>query len=399
MRLIVKTSSLLAAVVLACVASLASTGAANAADLGTVWRNATVPAGVAGLDSIAFGNGVFIGVNGAGYVVRSTDGKTWTQVEYSQSVAWNSVAFGGGSFVLVGDDSGTSYFEYSTDNGLNFAHSTTSALTGSGYVGLSFGQDANGDDLFLALDTSSNCYHAVSDDYGVTWVDGDNCDSSGDTWEYSAYGNGVWVSLSDAPSVEFNSDPAGSTWDPVNFTGSVTAQSGDVLSQVAFNGSEFMFLSYDTNGDVYVYTSTDGENWPDGVLTSGLTSNEYYGLAWDGVAWLAGAGGSGTGIYRSVDGVNWVLVDDNNTQWGAFALGNGIVVAGGQPTNSTGAQGLNSTIAVGWSTATSTPGPNPSPSELPQTGINQDGMWTTVFIASIMLAVGITVLYRTKRKS
>lgn len=384
-------------------AVLLGAGLASAAPIGTTWTTATVPAGVAGLDSIASGNGVFVGVNGAGYVVRSTDGMSWTVVE-TTSVVWNSVAFGGGSFVLVGDDNGTPYFEYSTDNGASFTASSLN-LIGSEYAGLSFGQDSNGDDLFLALDTSTNCYHAVSDDFGVTWVDGDNCDSSGDIWEYSAYGSGVWVSVSDAPSVEFNSDPAGSTWDPVNFTGTIFPIAGDVLSQVSFNGSEFMFLDYDGNGDVYVYTSTDGENWPDGVLASGLTQNAYAGLSWDGAAWIAGAGGTGTGIYRSVDGVNWTQVDANNTQWYSFALGNSILVAGGQPQNST-TTGLNSTIAIGWSTATVAPTPSPtststaqpSQSALAHTGASAVQLTGWGVGAFAMLAFGGILANRTRAR-
>ncbi|WP_281786504.1 LPXTG cell wall anchor domain-containing protein [Aurantimicrobium sp. INA4] len=384
----------IAALAVAVVAAFIPVASANAADMGTTWNNATLPNGAAGLDSIAFGNGVFVGVNTQGDVLRSTDGKTWSSVQQS-NVVWSSAAFGGGVFVILGEDGSGPVFKRSTDNGVTFSNANSSGLSSSGYTGLSFGQNT-----FIAMDTQSGCFVAVSTDSGQTWNDGGSSDSC-DEYQSSVFGNGVWVSASTSPSVEFNNDPVGSGWNSVQFAnGDPTPQSGEVLSELSFNGTEFMFLIHGLNGSVYKYTSTDGENWSARTLTNGLPSSEYSGLAWDGAAWLAGAGGSGTGIYRSSDGVAWTRVDANNTQWYSFAAGSGIVVSGGQPQVSTGAQGLNSTIAVGWSADTPAPSPSPtpspSPSELPKTGISSGNVLQSLFIGGLLVALGALLVRRVK---
>lgn len=381
--------SLFAALAISIVAVVSSVVPVHAADMGTTWNNATLPSATAGLDSIAFGNGVFVGVNTQGDILRSTDGKTWTSIQQT-SVVWSSAAFGGGVFVILGDDGSGPIFKRSSDNGVTFSNANSSALNSGGYTGLSYGQSK-----FIALDTQGNCDVAVSSDAGQTWVDGASSDSC-DSYISSAFGNNTFVSISSAPSIEFTTNPNSVNWNPVNFGSNVYPLSGDTPSQIAFNGSVFMFLLFDTNGDVYVYTSSDGENWADGVATSGLPSSEYSGLAWDGAAWLAGANGNGEGIYRSVDGVSWTQVDSNNTQWYSFATGSGIVVAGGQPQPSTGAQGLNSTIAVGWSTATTPPSPV-NPSTLPNTGMNAVSMTISAIAALGLIGFGMIVLRRSRK--
>lgn len=383
----------IAALAIAVVAAFIPVASANAADMGTTWNNATLPNGAAGLDSIAFGNGVFVGVNTQGDILRSTDGKTWSSVQQS-NVVWSSAAFGGGVFVILGEDGSGPVFKRSTDNGVSFSNATSGALNSGGYTGLSYGQGQ-----FIAMDTQGNCEVAVSSNAGQTWVNGASSDSC-DSYISSTFGNNKFVSISSAPSIEFTTNPSSVNWNPVTFGNNVYPLSGDTPSQIAYNGTEFMFLLFDSNGDVYVYTSTDGENWADGTATSGLPSSEYSGLAWDGNAWLAGANGNGTGIYRSADGVTWTRVDANNTQWYSFALGSGIVVAGGQPQVSTGVQGLNSTIAVGWSADTPAPSPSPtpspSPSELPKTGIFSGNVLQSLFIGGLLVALGALLVRRVK---
>lgn len=391
MKITQKIVGFLGVIALAVSASLMASTAANAADIGTTWSNATLPSGVAGMDSVAFGAGVFIGVNADGDIIRSTDGKAWTLVE-ATNVTWTSAVFGGGVFVILGDDNGAPVFRRSVNNGVSFASASASGLNSTSYTGLSYGQNT-----FVAFDTTSNSEVAVSTDAGQSWSDGAQSDS-GDEFQSSAFGNNMFVSVSTQPSIEFNSDPSGSSWNAVTFGSNVFPITGDTPSRIAFNGTRFMFLLLDTNGGVYSYTSTDGENWADGVSTVGLPSSEYSGLGWDGSAWLTGAGGTGTGIYRSVDGVTWTLVDANNTQWSAFALGNNIVVAGGQPQGST-AQGLNTTLAVGWSVPTVEPtvAPTPvTPTELPNTGMNPTSMTVSAAVAAFMIALGLVVLRRAR---
>lgn len=340
--------------------------------MGVTWNNATLPSGVAGLDSIAFGNGSFIGVNGDGEILRSTDGKVWTSISNNASITWNVVSFGGNTFVALGNDGTDPVFSRSSDNGASF--STPVAMSGSwsayDFIALTYGAGT-----FVAIDAKDGSnFTAVSTDNGQTWAQGEDTDS-GDDWESVTYGvvngTGMFVSSSDGPSFEFTTDPVNVAWDATSVTNNQDPLGGERPSNIGFNGTQFMFILQAQGGVMYKYVSTDGQLWESRVVVTGLPHSRYSGLTWDGSAWLIGAAGTGTGIYRSVDGVSWTQVDNNNTQWSTFAVGNGIVVAGGAPQGST-TQGLNSTIAVGWSEATSAPAPAPQPSTaaLAETGVN-----------------------------
>lgn len=366
--------------------------------MGVAWNNATLPSGVAGLNSISFGNSAFIGVNEDGQILRSVDGKVWSSVSNTPAITWNSVTFGGNTFVALGNDGAMPVFSRSTDGGSTF--SAPAVMDGS-WSAYDFKALTYGGGIFVALDakTPNDQFTAVSTDNGQTWVQGEDTDS-GDIWESVTYGvvngGGIFVSSSSGPSFEFSTDPVNVAWDATSVTNNEDPLGGERPSNIGFNGTQFMFILQAQGGVMYKYFSTDGQLWQSRVAVTGLPHSRYSGLIWDGSAWLIGAAGTGTGIFRSIDGVTWTQVDNNNTQWSTFAVGNGIVVAGGAPKGST-TQGLNSTIAVGWSEATSAPAPAPQPSEaaLAETGVNALPYLTGGFT---MIALGLVMIIARRKK-
>jgi hypothetical protein len=65
------------------------------------WRN-PVPNGN-GFLGMTFGNGLYVGVGGAGRIATSTDGATWTEQSSGTTMNLNDVVYSGTKFIAVGD--------------------------------------------------------------------------------------------------------------------------------------------------------------------------------------------------------------------------------------------------------------------------------------------------------
>lgn len=346
-----KTIKVIAALAIMASTSV-STVAASAATIGTSWSNATVTSGSAGLNAIAFHDGVFVGGNFAGDVLRSTDGKSWTRVVDDaqgdfNNIEWTAAAYGSGKFVLLGFENAQTWLTYSSDAGATFS-TPVSIFFSYRFTGLAYG---NG--KFVATDSEEEDGFTTYSENGVEWFTGGAIDNE-EAQASVTFGKGVFVSVSEDGSIAYTADPT-ADWTAANYT----APGFGRFSQVYFNGSKFLSIYLDSSDrdayKTYAFTSSDGINWSNALTTGGINGSRDWSIGWDGGAWLAGAGiipadtlQRGTGIYRSKDGINWKKVDDNNTQWRAFALGDGIVVAGGTPQAST-TTGLNAVQAIGWS--------------------------------------------------
>lgn len=399
-----KVASICAAIAIVLTSTLASAGAANASDIGVVWENGTLPQSVNGLETITFGNGIFVGANFSGDILRSTDGKNWVPILTAEQgdfgpIAWRAASFGNNAFVILGSENAKTWVSRSTDSGLTYSDPVVARSTW-GFDTLAFGNNA-----FVATD-KDNCggRSIYSINGGQTWIDGARM--VGRACQVGlAFGNNTFVSVSDGGTIDFSTD-RGTSWNGATYV-SGSAPHGNPFSDVLFNGSTFLTL-YTENSATYVYTSTNGQEWSR-VVASGISDSQGWSLGWDGSSWLAGAGGQLTGIFRSTDGINWIKVDDNNTQWRSFALGNQIIAVAGKPQSTTGSAGLNTTIAVGWSVGTNPPTPSPptpvppipdsnSSATLPATGWNSQSFELPTLIASLMLALGVTAVYLVRRR-
>ena len=132
---------------------------------------------------VAYGNGLWVAVGQAfsstGAYITSGDGLNWTNHSFSPNL--RNIAFGGGTFVIVGD---SGYLASST-TGLSWTQ------RGSGTSGAIYGV-CYGDTNFVAVGTSG--YMASSSD-GASWTLRNSGTTT--TLERVAYGGGTFVATGD----------------------------------------------------------------------------------------------------------------------------------------------------------------------------------------------------------
>jgi hypothetical protein len=234
------------------------------------------------LNDVAFGNGLFLGVNSGNTVSHSTDGSTWPgQSVWSGSTAFTRVSFANGRFFIMGSGSSG-----------QLLYSSTDASTWTGPVSL----NTNGIQKIV-------------------------------------YGNGVYVSLNEVITAnatwsEFRTSTDGATWSaPNQFT-------NHLFTDAVFASGRFVVL----NEVGAVLFSPDGTNW-----TEQLAPELFGGvkMAWDGSLYLV-SGVFGR-IVTSTDGTNWVrrTIGPQNSLVGIthsgglyVAVGGNLVPGGGDPYSS-----------------------------------------------------------------
>lgn len=181
-------------------------------DQGITWSLATSPN--VSIDSIAYGNGTFVGVSNAGRQLYSEDdGLSWVFADTEiTSYAWRSVVFSQGRFIAVGSSqiygsaNGTQI--YSDDNGHTWQVVTTPVISAWWAVA------ANGNGNLVAVDNASFAglsqnIMAYSNNNGLTWypavthVNGD--------FVHLVYGNGLYIGFSGAGANIYSTD-GGINW-------------------------------------------------------------------------------------------------------------------------------------------------------------------------------------------
>lgn len=149
-----------------------------------------------------YGNGAWLLYTGGATWYRSTDnGVTWTAFQPSNFAAYSGRVYGAGKFVVGGFNTSTSCIKYST-NGLSWTNAAT--------PNAQLGSIAYGNGTFVAVDISGTLgtIAATSPD-AVTWTLRTLPSSS--AWRSVAFGNGVFVALSNT-STNAATSTDGITW-------------------------------------------------------------------------------------------------------------------------------------------------------------------------------------------
>jgi hypothetical protein len=314
------------------------------------------------LEAAASGGGIYVAVGEDGFILRSINGTTWTQVSSGVEDDLWDVAYGNGVFVVVGG---------------NTVLVSSDGLTWNQYAppaGFSSYSITFGNGMFVAADSSDSVFTSPD---GITWTDVTL--SSSTTFTDITYGGGLFVVVGYGGTIV--TSPDASTWTP-RISGTTRA-----LWQATYKDTvPGLYVIVGESGTVL--TSSDGFTWrapvigisqtlmtvgygADGFVTSGSNSSSDAGHIWtssNGTGWLEQispayewffdtlyAGGSyflvGGKIITSTTGVDWSIVH-GATGWDIWsvAYGNGVYAAG----TMTG-QIIISSDGIRWTQPTSYP--------------------------------------------
>ena len=240
------------------------------------------------LQSVCYGNNMFVAVGAANYYMWSTDGKVFTEKSFGTGI-WYSVCYGNGMFVAVSVDGKCAWSE----DGKTF---TIETIISNDWRSVCYGNN-----LFVAVSYQGIC--AWSTD-GKTFTEGTIPTYS---WYSVCYGNGMFVAVSVDGKCAWSED--GKTF--TEGTISTYAWSGVCYG----NG---MFVAVSKNKCIW---STDGKTFTDGTILNGT--------------WYSVCYGNGMFVAVSVDGkCSWSTDGKTFTEgtiptysWYSVCYGNGMFVA------------------------------------------------------------------------
>ena len=264
-------------------------------------------------NSVTYGNGLFVAVGngqaGDNWVMTSPDGVTWTsRTAPPGSLApqtWGSVTYGNGVFVAVGS-SGTFRVMTSPD-GVTWTAQTPAEV--NQWASVTYG---NG--LFVAVANTGTKRVMTSTD-GVTWT-GRTAPANG--WNAVGYGNGLFVAVGGGSVM---TSPDGVTWT------SRTAPPNTTWWSVAYGNGRFVAVGNAFSG-IRVLTSTDnGETW---TARSAVAENIWQSVTYGNGVFVAVASTGSTRVMTSTDGETWTgRTAAEANSWFEVTYANGVFVAVG----------------------------------------------------------------------
>jgi hypothetical protein len=277
---------------------------------GVNWNGSNAFAGVI---SVAFGNGVYAGMDQAHGFIYSTDGVNWTNSTANLGGLYiGQLVFANGVFVAV-----SSSQIFTSVDGINW---TSRAY----YAGRLFLSVAYGNQLFVTVTDQGDVFTSPD---GIHWTLR-NSTTQNSLWKVT-FGNGRFVAVGDGGTIITSAD--GINWSPA----STAAFSGYALTGVAGGGGRFVAVG---DGGL-ILGSSDAIIWT--AISSSVTPQPLYSCA-SGGGILVSVGYFGT-VLTSANGVSW-----SNQNSGTLEPLNKVIHAagrfvavGGEGTILTSANGTN----------------------------------------------------------
>ena len=242
------------------------------------------------------------------------DQTSWVARTSAADLGWDSVAYGNGIFVAVGEAAGYGFAGVMTSpDGITWT-SRVAAISGATWGGVTFG---NG--IFVAVSSCCGIGNGVmTSSDGITWTSRNSVASQSDNWNDVTFGNGLFVAVADDRTYRVMTSPDGITWT------ARTAAAANSWRSVTYGDGLFVAVGYSgsSNG---VMTSPDGITWTARVSAENNS--------WRGITYA-----NGLFVAVSTDGVNRVMTSPNGITWTAekasaanswrsVTYGNGIFVA------------------------------------------------------------------------
>ncbi|HET7395271.1 MAG TPA: hypothetical protein VFK12_02405 [Gammaproteobacteria bacterium] len=279
------------------------------------WQRASLPSEASVYyNDVIWDGSQFIAVGDG--VITSVDGKTWI-VRYAPDPdnEWSAVTYGKGIYLVVGD-AGSSVLRSTNghswtpvSSGLAAPNSTSgSSLTGVASDGSQF--VAIGYNYTVAADGTENQSTGIiiTSPDGTTWTP-QSVPPSDSTLVFigwgnnAAWGNGTWV-VGGGGAVYTSTD--GVTWVSHDLSNFYTDNSAPIwiMSRIAFVNGKFVGAGFDTANYAAVVTSDDGVTWV-GHKLAPRGASLLFGTA--AIEYSSGRYivGGYTGVFSSVDAVNW----------------------------------------------------------------------------------------------
>jgi hypothetical protein len=277
------------------------------------------------LEGVVYDMSRFVAVGDAGDILTSADGLTWTNRTARVTDNIRGLLYANNQFMGVGDAIVTS------PNGITWTNIPVPLRTNtakSWYSGIAYEKNQ-----FVVVggahdaQDSSRFYDTIlTSSDGLTWID---CHSGGTNPLSSvAYGNNQFVAVGDLGTIL--SSPNGITWT------SRTSGTTNWLSSIAYGNNQFVAVG--GGSPVTILTSPDGVIWTRRVAGTGME-----GLA--GVVYGSNtfvAVGSSYMVLTSPDGISWTnRSSGTGAQLNAVAYGNNTFVAVGYDTIVSSHDGLS----------------------------------------------------------
>ena len=284
------------------------------------------------------------------------DGTTWrsqtTPVDESgpHENRYQSVTYGNGVFMAVGDGPSTSKRVLTSSDGINWTMRTGSTI--DDWQSVTYGT-INTTGYFVGVGRSGSNRIMASTNSGVSW---DNrAATAGNNWKSVTYGNGVFVAASSDGTnrvMTTNKNPTTDAWTshavPTNAWESVT------YGTVSGVGT---FVAVGASGAVMTGTN-NGITWTWTARTAAANNNWESVTYGNGVFVAVSSSGTGNQVMTSPDGINWTTQTTPTSgsplagnSWQSVTYGDGVFVA--VSSSGTGNRVMTSTNGTDWFSQTS----------------------------------------------
>jgi hypothetical protein len=240
------------------------------------------------LNSVAYGNGLFVAVGQLGNVWSSPDGINWTQQISGTTTTLTSVCFGDGKFVAC--RTSNQIFQ-STNNGINWTITTLSSTFNKSWTSIAYGSG-----YYVAVAAGGG---SMTSQDGTTWSLSNTLPSQ--IWLSVAYGlvGGVptFVAVSTTSSLQniaYSTD-GGSNWTLISTR---PGSASNTFNSITFGNGLFVAVGYD-----FIITSPNGFTWTN---ASGYSSVSYNAIAYGNGYFVASTtDSSNASVGISTDGQTW----------------------------------------------------------------------------------------------